>query len=492
MRERLSSKGIATKMLSSVVMFAFIASSFFVTSCNRKDGDYPDIGSPTTLDAEQTIPTESAVSTTDPTGSGTDTGDFVTITVALPYSQSTVKRLSELYYLKSNGMLSDGDNGSNISLDHLDTVSTPWFINSIQTPMNGVDPSTLSEWRSGGYLPDIYLAEDIGSVIGSGDAAPLQQYLADNELVGSLSVFDGAIDALTSNGSIYGIPLYATAVILGINLDYVPDSGVPGYLYTVDELETYLQDVAAMGVQGEEETPASDLIPFAGAYTLIPYIAQAFSGVPTGFMAHDEYVRGNTIAASTAVRNVLGYIDRLYAEGLSSDSNANGDDPIAARNAGMWMLSSEEMENYDSYYPGRMYYLPLPSYDSETPSVPMLTIYPMCLSSESEHGAFAVEFASFIALDPDAQMLIRRLEPRHGYLPLIRNGALWLDMADSTDNGRLVSYFEPLMDSAVYCPGNYGSELYTAVNSYIFSYSANRSDEGETAGFSLQECYGGY
>ena len=258
MRERLSSKGIATKMLSSVVMFAFIASSFLVTSCNRKDGDYPDIGSPTTLDADQTMPTESAVSTTDPTGSGTDTGDFVTITVALPYSQSTVKRLSELYYLKSNGMLSDGDNGSNISLDHLDTVSTPWYINSIQTPMNGVDPSTLSEWRSGGYLPDIYLAEDIGSVIGSGDAAPLQQYLADNELVGSLSVFDGAIDALTSNGSIYGIPLYATAVILGINLDYVPDSGVPGYLYTVDELETYLQDVAAMGVQGEEETPASE------------------------------------------------------------------------------------------------------------------------------------------------------------------------------------------------------------------------------------------
>jgi hypothetical protein len=189
---------------------------------------------------------------------------------------------------------------------------------------------------------------------------------------------------------------------------------------------------------------------------------------------------------------VLGYIDRLYAEGLSSDSDANGDDPIAARNAGMWMLSSEEMENYDSYYPGRMYYLPLPSYDSENPSVPMLTIYPMCLSSESEQGAFAVEFASFIALDPDAQMLIRRLEPRHGYLPLIRNGALWLDMADSTDNGRLVSYYEPLMDSAVYCPGNYGSELYTAVNSYIFSYSANRSDEGETAGFSLQECYGGY
>lgn len=478
-----------------VLSFIMILCSLALTSCHRDDGDFPDIGSPDSgegtysSEGSEKPDSESEMTAED------SSGNYRSITVALPYSQSTVNYLSELYYVKNNDLMTEGDNGGNISLEYLDSIQTPWFINSIQTSMSGVDTTTLAEWSESGFMPDIYLAEDIRSMVDGGYALPLQELLADSELIGNSNLFSKVMDTMTLDGTIYGIPHYSTAVILAINLDYLPDSGVLDYIYTPEDLRTFLQAMSDKALEAEntsEANTAGELVPFAEAYDLIPYIAPSISGRNYSYMLFDEYHNGNTSVATTAVGSIVRYCDELYDLGLSSDTDSAGNDPVADRVAGMWMLSSSQIDDFNSYYPGRVYYLPLPSYDHETASSPMLTVYPLCLASGCENADFAADFAAFISLDPDAQLLIRRLEPKNGYYPLIRNAAVWLDLADETDNGRIASFYEMSMDTAVYCPGNNGNGLYSAVNSYISDYSLRRSDEGETAVFNLQECYGGY
>lgn len=464
--------GYFGKKISKVIAAILVASLVMpLSACKRDRRIFPDIGTPTSTNESIDDVVE------EPETPNNQDYSFRAITVALPYSQHTIDYLSKLYYAKLTGQLGDRT-GETIELEVLDAINTPWYINSVQTSYVGVSVDNLSVWQETNSMPDIYLADNIDSVIDGGYAVSLDSYLADNESFSANNLYMDSLEECTRGGQIYGIPHYATSVMIAANMDYLPEDGVLISGYTWNNLVTYLTSIN----ERFEESELS-IVPFADAYELAPYIAGSFDGNNHSFMLYGED------NATSSVNTVINSIRDLYLQDLSSGSDIEGNDPRYTRVAAMWLVNSYEMDFWNNYYSNSIYYLPMPSGDGETP-FPYMTIYPICLSGDTDNSDFATDFAAFITLDCDAQMLIRRLEPQNGYIPMTSNPALWMSIMDETMWGRTLFSYEGMMNDVNYCPGNNANSLYSHVNSYLSTYFAGVEDGNEEE-FDLNSCYGG-
>jgi len=128
--------------------------------------------------------------------------------------------------------------------------------------------------------------------------------------------------------------------------------------------------------------------------------------------------------------------------------------------------------------------LHLPCNDATNVGVPYISTYSLCVSKNSESKDFAAEFAAFISFDPDAQMLIYRLEDMTGLMPLTRNDAVWELISSNEVFGHMAADFRQTMDNAVYCPDSLDSKVFSKTNEYAAEY-VKQNDE-----FDPEKCYG--
>ena len=448
------------RSISIVLVFALILSLF--AGCRKSGDDYPSVVFPENSESDKSASTDETTDSTDI--------DITSITIASPYSDQTIQRLAKLYYCKEHDLMGE-NTGETIDINYLDGIDADFIVNSILTSGEGATTETITQWNDDNSSPDVFLTGSYKEMIAGGSIISLNEYLADDSSLSSTNLFSGSIDQVSDDGMLYGIPFYSSAKIIVGNSEFIPDSGKLPFKSTTEQFDNYLRDIQKQFT----------CIPLSSGYDLAPYISSAFmNDNPCSFMMYDEYMEYKDSVLPN-VNAMLNYLKKLYDDGLSSNLTPEGSNPAFSRNAGVWVASSSEIESWSGYYPAGIYLGALPTNDASSKIIPMTTLYAFCINKNSGNKLFSARFASFMALDPDARLLLNRLEPRVGFLPSIRSADLWKSYSSSEISGQLYEFFYQNMDSAVYCPVS-TDKLFQSVTDYMSGYDGSE--------FNPEACYG--
>lgn len=453
------------KALSLILCVSFAGALF--TSCKKGDDRFPPIV--TQEEQEETV--ESSDASIKP-----DSGkDIRQLQVALPYSDLTIQCLSAMFYCKNNGLWESSETGLTIDTDALSSVATNYVVTNIECSSTGAGLEQVASWKSEGNMPDLFLAEDSSAIYKAGYSTELNSYLADDIYLNSRQVYSGAFTSDSEGGVYYAVPHFCSARIILGNTDYIPTKmGKLPAKNTTANLREYL-----VAIKNEYKSVSG----FASAYQMIPYLGSAFnSDIPTSYMVNEEY-KNDKASSKEVINDATSYIKGLYSSSLAQDQ-IGGADSIYSRKAALWVDSSANIRTWADYYPGSLYLLHLPCSDATNEGVPYISTYSLCVSKDSSNSAFAAEFATFISFDPDAQLLIYRLENMSGLMPLTRNAALWDFICQDEIFGYMAEDFRQVMDNAVYCPNSFDDMMFAKTNEYIAEY-AKRLGE-----FDPEKCYG--
>ena len=446
----------------SVLLAASMSVSLF-SSCKKGDTDFPVLEYP-----ENSTSSVSESQTTD------ETNELTEISIASPYSEQTIDLLVRLYYAKINGLMPDDVTGADIDTDLLMSFDIPWVVFPKYTSSAGATVSSLTLWDEAGEMPDLVLVEDVKGAIDGGFVVPYDEYLSGNDIINGNSVYPEALLDSVYDGNYYGLPFYQTVMLLVGNTEYIPDSGILPFRSDINEFESYLQEI-------EDQYGDGELVIFSGGYELLPYLSSSFNGD-----SRTSYMFLEDLDQTSNIDSCVGYVEDLYDEGLVSDTDVNGADPRISRSACMWITSSGNVDMWNNYYPGSLYYSTIPSASSDSAGIPYATVYSLCLTASCQDKQFASDLAAFMCFDPDAQMLLNRLEPQRGYLPCLSSSALWDIVCDDEVFGTEAMLFEQMLPRAVYCPGS-SSALHSSVDTYNMDYFASY-EQGERPDYDPEEC----
>lgn len=454
------------RMVSAIT--AVSAVMMLLGACRSGKTDIPDIPSP-----DDTAYSESEA--TDPSHES-DPNEHIlsTLNVALPYQDSTVRYLAQMYYAKKNNLWDKNYTGSDIDLDQLSSINTDLIITSSRTFEEGVSSSVLSSWKSNNAMPDLFLASDINDAADSGLIVPLNDFTGADPSFDNDRIFANCVLECTRDGKIYGIPHAVSVELLIGNSDFIPSSGRPPVIYTCDEFAEYLNAV-------KTEYPGT--VPIMSASDLFPYIGSAFNhGEKTSYMLNKEY-KAQPILIENVFDNEKEFIAALYSEGLSKDKDSNGANPVYSRQCAIWTASSATLKTWEVYYPDNIYTMFLPSYDPDNQAPANVHVYPLCVSSTASNGKLAADFASFISFDTDAQLLIQRCEMRSGFFPVTRSSAVWDIIHEDSAVGQTSYILKQILDNAVFVPADDSDPVFAKTKDYF-------ADFGSREEYSLEELYG--
>lgn len=445
----------------------------FMCSCSNNYDTFPELSfesltSDEEVQSDVTIPSDS---------------EIYSITVALPYSYETVDYLVKLYYVKTNDLMPDDENGMNIDLDYLNSFSVPYVVNSINVAGTGAQLSTLEAW--GDDIPDVFLAGDLSGLITNEKCISLNNFLSESEYITGSNMFSVCLEQMYVDGLIYGIPHYCTQKLIFGDSEFLSEESEVSFVMNIDDFRLYTEDMISH-IDYE-----SDFVAFSNAYLLTPYLNNAFYGSTDrvlSFMGYEDYPETESM---NSVFDSVDFVEDMYERNLTN-SISNGTDYVIGRNCGMWLDDSSQVLNWATYYPNSLFItsIPQPVIEDRADSfIPYVSCYPLCVSADTEYPEFSSDFATFISLDSDAQLLIYRLEEMTGYYPVIKHTTLWDHICSNSYTGFSASLLESNMNSAVFVPDTCSNNMYNNINSYLYTYFSTYS-ENDTNEFSLVSCYG--
>lgn len=445
-----------------------LAMSLMVFGCKKKVSDFPSVPAPTTSEeTEITETTETSV-----------VRSVDKLKAALPYDQTTVNYLVKLYYAKTNGYWNADDTGLNVDLEYLDSLAAPFSVETVYVPDDGISLDTLAGF--GTERPDIFLVNDLNGAVEHGYCADLSSTLSENSLVSPDNVYIGTVLSLVKDHKQYGIPHYCSIPLIFGNVDYIPEGETLDFRCSVDDLEDYIVSI--------KDNADEDTVVFSRGYQLIPYITSYDNSneMVNSYLLNSEYSSDKT-RAQAELNTVVDLVGNYYVDGVFKNSNEDGSDPVYSRNCALWIASSAELSLWSSYYPGKLYFVQVPSFKASDKSVPYVTVYPLCVSNNSSNIDLASNFAAFISLDTDALLLIDRLEHKVGYLPVVSATSVWDTKIADESFGYIASVYENEMDEAVYCPNVTNNVLRDTVELKLMD--CYNDIEAEEFNLSLAEIY---
>lgn len=418
-----------------------LAIAISTVSCSSKTSEFPSLPSPVASETSEIIITESE--SADPV--------YYELTVALPYDEQTVNYLFKLFYAKNNGYWNESDTGLSVSLEYLDSLKTASSITALYVPEDGVSVDTIAQW--GSDRPDVFLTNDYKGTIEKGYCAPLDDVLYDDPLFDAENIYVSSVAELMYNGNLYGVPHYCSVPLIFANKDFVGEDA--DFKCSISELDNLFEKV-------ENEAPEGTVV-FSKGYQLVPYITSANNAEEANsYMLKAEY-KSNRSSSQSSLDKAVEYVGDLYDKGVFVNSNEDGSDPVLSRNCAMWITSSSDLTLWSDYFPGKLSLMQIPSFENSDETIAYVNLYPLCVSSSAENLDLASEFAAFISLDPDARLLINRLENKVGFLPLIRSERVWDELKTDESFGYVVSVYESAMDKAVYTPNIIDKNLYDSI-----------------------------
>ncbi|MBN1891536.1 MAG: extracellular solute-binding protein [Clostridiales bacterium] len=430
-----------------VLAFAVVICSFAVTpACSPDQSMFP-----TVPDVSATV-SDSTQSTNINESSAENVPDIIRI--AAPLSEDTVLYLSQLYTAKKSNLLGVGITGNTVSLDYLSTIEPEFTVELFTTSSTGANMSSYNDWKQSDNLPDIVLTDSMSRLIENDYLLPLDDLLAGNDLFLPSNVYHEMVSQGAVEDKQYGIPFSASVSVVFCNREILDRADV-SLAYDTDMGKMLEATRLIRSLNENNDEKSTHVIPLYSTSEMLPYLPACFDP-NMGYMAEKS---GNIDISSQGFRDSVRFLREFKrydsVERLSDEEKAEifgTMDPIIAKRVAMWAGRSDEVERWANYMPYTLGIIQIPSKDTDNYSPPALTVFHLCISSQTENPTEATEFATFVALDVDAIMLRNRLENGEGFIPVVQSSEVWeLFFLDSVYCGALYSVREN-MRSAYYTP----------------------------------------
>ena len=449
-----------------------------LTGCSSSGSNpFPKVTQP----SETAAPTVSS-SGTAASGSSSETSsqEMPVLRVAAPITNGTAQYLLKLYTAKQNGILGEGVDGSNVSLQVLDSVKPAFSVEILQTPSSGVMDDTLKRWQENGISPDIVLTGSLSSLYASGTVIPLTDYLASNPLLVPTEIYRPMLDALSIGGELCGIPYSASARILFSNRDVFAKAGINTVPFEMD-LNTLLSLSESVSNLNSDTTLLPErLFAFYEPSELLPFLPSSYSENAEWFMFNGSAFEFNAGSFRKAVQFLRTYVTAGYSvESLTPEQRAEAFqtlDPRLSGNVAMWAGSTEDISLWtNTAFSVSISQLPAENKDKGA-ALP-LTVYPLAITASCTNPQLAADFASFIALDTDAILLTVRLEGADGMLPVVTNDAVWVAMVEKQTFGGNLMLLKSKMNDAYFDPVTNNDLASRKIQTMLSDYKASLIDE---------------
>ncbi len=400
------------------------------------------------------------------------------IRLAAPMTHDTALALSQLYTAKKQNLLGVGVTGQTVSLDFLQTVEPEFSVELLTTSETGADLASYKAWIDSGTIPDIVMTDAMSELIREGFLLSLDDLLAANPLLSPAVVYPDMFLRCSYSGNQYGVPYAASVSVLFVNHEVLDLAGV-SLPYEAD-LDALLQASEKIYLLNDpDDETASYVVPFLSGSAFIPYLPASFDP-SVGYLAEKD---GRIDLSSEGFRETALYMRKFdpafFAEWMSGEDRISyfGTlDPILSKRVGIWVGQSDEVVRWSNYMPYTLGVVQMPSVKPGLLSPPALTVFPLSISSGSEHPEAAVDFAAFIALDTDAILLRRRLEKHEGFIPVVKSPEVWdRTFADSVYCGSLYK-LKDIIDTAYFTPFGCDPEYYGQTQVFLNQYAAELMD----------------
>lgn len=445
----------------------FVSLAVSVSACSVSNSPFPMI--PKSSDGNNTMTTQSAETTP------IEQYQYPIIKIAAPVSEETADYLVKLYDAKKSGLLGEGVNGLTVSLAFLDTIEPSFGLDVYTTSSTGASVSSINTWEQSGSVPDIILADSLSQLAEDNKIIPLNDLLAENILLLPSNIYINFSNNLAIKNLQYGIPYSSSVEVIFVNNEVLLAAGISQMTFEAD-LETLGNVSEAVALLNDEDTlPENRVLPFYQARELIPYLPSSFDA-SSGYLMFDG---SNAYFKKESFENSIRFLREYLSKGYSVDGLSEEEivesfgtlDPILAKRVAMWVGNSEEISRWANYMPYTLSIIQIPSLTSGEYSPSAITVYPLCISKQSQYPELAADFAAFIALDEDAILLRLRLEKEEGFIPVIRSPAVWEYTFSELTFGNSLAKLREQIDNAYFSPKGSDYTTYEKTENLLSLYS---------------------
>ena len=418
----------------------------------------------------------SSLSGIEPTETTSVSQGTTVIRVAAPISSQTAKYLSLLFSAKKQGLFPKGETGSTISSEFLLTIEPEFLVEAIQTPSTGATYEMVESWRNDGISPDVIYVNSLSPFQNNDRIIALNEYCASVNSLTPDHIYPDMLATCYIGDFLYGIPYSASAQILFWNQEVTKASGwnfLP-FSISLSDLNTISSGIAALNPLPEEQTEQERFFTFLDPSQLLPFLPNAYDSKANWFVREGSGFQFKSEAFRKTASFLQAYSvqDSFSVEALTPEEHVqefgNMDPRISGRVA-TWVGSSFDI-SYWSTALANVTITKLPSETQEKESPLALTVYPLCVSSDTENPKLAAEFAAFLATDEDAVLLTERLEKRAGFIPVLSSEAVWRLVFENQTYGDRLTEIKNDMDSAIYNPQTNQEEISQLIDIIIEKY----------------------
>lgn len=472
------------------VMCLLITSS----SCSgRPTNAFPEVSFPEYSSNE----TESSV---DPSINPSVSSSLPVIRVAAPISTESAKYLSLLFAAKEQGLLPEGENGSTISLDYLLSIEPGFYVETTQTPSTGATYDMVKQWENDGLAPDIMYVHSLSPFIEKKEILSLNASLANVTYITPDRIYPQMLDVCTKDNQLYGIPYAASAQILFWNQEVLDlaENGFLPFTLSLSEFTALADAVTKLNVSevnvetsesslqepdmtSSEQNASKDLYyAFYEPSKLLPTLPNSFdSSIPwfshyhTGFSFDTEEFQKSTTFLRSFSSGTYFSVESMTTEDRTGTFGMM-DPRITGRVAG-WAGETLDIAFWSSTLPSvSISMIPTASIESTMPLA--LTVYPLCVSANTQNSDIVTEFASFLAMDEDAILLTDRLESRIGFIPVVSSDAVWRISFEKKEYGDRIIQIKDSMPDAIYNPQTNEDEVALKIQAILERYGSSLLD----------------
>ena len=443
------SKAGKMKRKRRYIAFFFSLIFFTLLGCRRQTTDeFP-------VFTENLSVTSAATENTFETAPG-ESVSLPRLSAALPITQEIMDQLIRLYSAKQ---LSSSHSNSSVDLDgvQIENQEPLFAVDVIPVPETGATVEDILLWpKSSMTIPDIIYAEKISDLVTGNILLPLDMYLADNSLFLSTRMYTSSLEPCRVRSTLYGIPFRGAARVLFLDTEIIENAGIAEVPYLLDINGFTLISERVASLPSEETPPEQWVLPLYDAGDLLALLPSSFSQQAgwftyrenrfhfdsPSFMDSISFLREYRQAGNTAEAMTDEQRSMLFAE----------TDPRFSGHVAMWVGRMDELDEYSRNGTRKISFSQIPSatYGETTP--PAVTVFPLCISAETNYPDLAASFASFLALDEDA-LLLQNESFTQPLFPLVTSEKVWASLYDddttpkslwaSLRTGLQSAYFDP-------------------------------------------------
>jgi|GEM_PF-728220 len=478
------------KNLRHFIMALVLVCSIFLTSCTSKpDSEFPDVSFP-----DGTQDTETSDSTSETSEQITES-DKPFIRVAAPISSENAKLLALLFTAKRHGLLPEGETGATVSISFLRTLEPEFYIESLQTPSTGATYDMTSSWIRDDVAPDIIFANSLSQFYRNGALLPLSDMLASSPYLAPDHIYTEMLSTCSYDDTLYAIPYAASAEIIFWNNELLTTAGedflpfeislpqmeeITSQVLTLNEVtkseeNNEKQEDAEGDEPSETDMTLSKLVyAFYDPSSLLVTLPYSFDPNSAWFLHNEsgfDFESGVFHQTVTSLRS-LAATPEFCVETLDEAAREAAFgmmDPRISGRVAAWCGNTQDIVYWTSTLPDiDVSRIPSQQYAGLSPLA--LTVYPICVSSQTELPKLASEFAAFLALDSDAILLTDRLENREGFLPVVNSDTVWRIVFENKNFGDELLTFKAYMPEAIYNPQTNDQEISNRMNTLLLTY----------------------